>query len=66
MNTSIEWERVEKGLDVWETEDGYRREVYARGDGQQFVCKAPDGSTFFSHDPADIDQCVRIHREGDQ
>lgn len=66
MNTSIEWERVEPGLDVWETEDGYRREVYSTASGQRFECKAPDGSTFYSHDPADIDRCVHIHREGEQ
>ena len=63
MNTLIEWERVERGLDVWETDDGYRREVYSLGTGRQYVCHAPDGSTFFSEDPADIDKCVLIHRE---
>jgi len=63
MSISIEWERVEPGLDVWETEDGYRLEVYSAGSGQQFVCKAPDGSTFYSLDTADINRCVWIHRE---
>lgn len=56
------WERVERGLDVWETDDGYRLEIYSAGHGQQFFCRAPDGSTFFSHDRDDIDRCVRIHR----
>ncbi|SDS20598.1 hypothetical protein SAMN05216421_1096 [Halopseudomonas xinjiangensis] len=66
-NKRIQWERVEPGLDVWEAAGGYRRERYRLREREIFIVTCQrDGGYFFSHDPDDLDKCVRIHMEEHQ
>jgi len=57
------WERVEPGLDIWETDDGYRRTLNVTGGAGVYIVTGPRDAMFTSHDPDDLDKCVMIHRE---
>ncbi len=64
MTDRIDWERVEPGLDLWETCDGYRRTVEVMRGEQVFVVSGPGNCMLFtSPDPDQLDECVKIHRK---
>jgi len=64
LTDRVEWERIEPGLDLWETCDGYRRTVEVMRGERVFVVNGPGGALLFtSPDPDQLDKCVAIHRK---
>lgn len=63
MNDWPQWDRVEPGLDIWETDDGYQRTLKAVGVEQVYFVTGPRDAFFTGPDPDQLDRCVMIHRE---
>lgn len=57
------WERVEPGLDIWETDDGYQRTMKLVGGDEVYFVTGPRDGLFVGPDPDQLDRCVMIHRE---
>lgn len=67
MSVEVEWERVEPGLDLWETSDGYRRTVEVMRGERVFVVSGPGAAMLFiGPDTDQLDECVKIHRKQEQ